>query len=262
MTVVVTIEGVAVALLALLVGGLLRSYTDILRRLHHLNAEGALVGAPEYPLEPGVPPPRDEKTQAFDLIGTTPDGDAVKVAVLGTGESTILAFLSSGCLTCARFWADLRDVADDDLGTPNDASVVVVTKGPENESPARIRDLAPQNLRVIMSLAAWEDYKVPVAPYFLYFEGTTQSVAGEGSAVSWEQVISLLRDSLADAGLLRNPHDGSIRRRRQVCARVRRQWEAKRERRADAELAAAGIYPGHESLYQDPISGELERPAE
>src|SRR5579875_172127 len=162
MTVVVTIEGVAVALLALLVGGLLRSYADILRRLHHLNAEGALVGAPEYPLEPGVPPPRDEKTQAFDLIGTTPDGDAVKVAVLGTGESTILAFLSSGCLTCARFWADLRDVADDDLGTPNDASVVVVTKGPENESPARIRDLAPQNLRVIMSSAAWEDYKVPV----------------------------------------------------------------------------------------------------
>lgn len=261
MTVVVTFEGVALALLALLVGGLLRSYADIVRRLHHLNSDSVLDGAAEYPLEPSVSPPRDEKTQAFDLIGTTPDGDAVKLAVLGTGESTILAFLSSGCLTCAQFWADLRDVGDDDLETPNGASVVVVTKGPENESPARIRDLAPQNLRVIMSSAAWEDYKVPVAPYFLYFEGTTQSVAGEGSAVSWEQVISLLRDSLADAGLLRNSDD-SIQRRRQVRARVRRQWEATRERRADAELTAAGIYPGHESLYQDPISGEPGHPAE
>ncbi|HEX5172586.1 MAG TPA: hypothetical protein VFV91_00395 [Gaiellaceae bacterium] len=255
-----TIEGVVIALLALLVGGLLRSYADILHRLHHLDPEGALEAVPEYSVEPGVPLPRAEKTRAYDLVGATPNGDAVKVAMLGTGESTILAFLSSGCLTCAGFWEKFRDATVTSLSTPNDASVVVVTKGPENESVARIIDLAPRNLRVVMSTAAWEDYKVPVAPYFLYVDGVTQTVAGEGAAVSWEQVVSLLRDALEDAGLLRKSSSPSSRRHRQIRARLRAEKEAARERRADAELMAAGIYPGHPSLYENPVRNESEHP--
>ncbi|HZT85457.1 MAG TPA: hypothetical protein VE984_08575 [Gaiellaceae bacterium] len=257
-----TIEAVVIGLLALLVGGLLRSYADILNRLHHLDPEGALDGVPEYSLEPGVPLPRAEKTQAFELVGTAPNGDAEKVAILGTGESTILAFLSSGCLTCRGFWETFRDAKIEDLGAPNDASVIVVTKGPENETMARIRDLAPRNLRVIMSNAAWEDYKVPVAPYFLYVDGVSQTVAGEGAGSSWDQVVALLRDALADAGMLREPNAPSARRHRQVRARLRAERAAAREERANAELMAAGIYPGHPSLYPNPVEDGSDHPEE
>jgi hypothetical protein len=261
MLVVTTIEGVVIALLALLVGGLLRSYADILQRLHALNPEGSLDAVPEYSVEPGVPLPRAEKTSAYDLVGTAPNGDAVKVGIVGTGESTILAFLSSGCLTCAGFWDKFRDATVTELKAPNDASLVVVTKGPENESVARVRELAPRNLRVVMSTAAWEDYKVPVAPYFLYVDGVTQTVAGEGAAVSWDQVESLLRDALEDAGLLRTPSAPSVRRHRQIRARLRAERETARELRADAELMAAGIYPGHPSLYENPVTDAPDGPA-
>ena len=39
--------------------------------------------------------------------GVTPTGDAVKLAL--TGSPTLLAFLSSGCTSCAGFWGTLGD---------------------------------------------------------------------------------------------------------------------------------------------------------
>ena len=48
---------------------------------------------------------------------------------------------------------------------------MAVTKDPAHESPSRLRSLAPQGTPVVMSSAAWNDYGVPAAPYFVYLEG-------------------------------------------------------------------------------------------
>ena len=74
-----------------------------------------------------------------------------------------------------------------------------------------------------MSTDAWLEYKVPQTPYFVYVDGPTGRIVGEGSAGTWDQVVSLWSQALADAG-------GG-------------------EARADKELQQAGIRPGHRSLY-------------
>ncbi|HJV09551.1 MAG TPA: hypothetical protein VJ653_07710, partial [Acidimicrobiales bacterium] len=131
----------------------------------------------------------------------------------------VLAFLSSGCATCGEFWKTFS--ADGRLTVPGDARLVVVTKGPEIESVSRIGDLSPRTVPVVMSTEAWLEYKVPATPYFVYVDGPTGRIVGEGTAGTWEQVVSLWSQALADGG----------------------------EARADRELLQAGIVPGHRSLY-------------
>jgi hypothetical protein len=101
-----------------------------------------------------------------------------------------------------------------------------VTKGSEIESPSRIRELSPPAFPVVMSTEAWLEYKVPHTPYFVYVDGPSGRIIGEGSAQTWDQVVSLWSQALAD--------DASL--------------AAGGEARADRELLQAGIHPGHESL--------------
>ncbi|HEU0193343.1 MAG TPA: hypothetical protein VFQ71_04035 [Gaiellales bacterium] len=216
MTAIVTIETVALILLALLVVGLLRSHAEILRRLDAAEAPAA-----DREFAPGIARPRPEAAQAVDVAGQTPSGDAVQVAVTRPGSPTLLAFLTSGCGVCQGFWetigADRRELSGVDL--------VVVTKGGHEESPSRIADLARPGTRVVMSSDAWSDYAVPGAPYFVHVDGAGR-VAGEGAAREWRQVVSLFRDARGDAALA-----------------------VHRSARVDDELAAAGITTDHPSLY-------------
>ena len=53
-----------------------------------------------------------------------------------------------------------------------------------------------------MSSAAWADYDVPVAPFFVLIDGASGEVIGEGAANEWGQVQSLLHTALDDAGML------------------------------------------------------------
>ena len=53
-----------------------------------------------------------------------------------------------------------------------------------------------------MSSAAWADYDVPVAPFFVLIDGASGEVIGEGAANEWGQVQSLLHTALDDADLL------------------------------------------------------------
>lgn len=263
MTALVVALAVVVGLLAVLVAGLLRSHADILRALHELGvgleehgppaprrrprasaAEGrpthTTVGeAPEIRTQPGVPEPRTDATsRAVDIAGATPDGGVARIGVVGVPNSTLVAFLSTGCLTCADFWRAFA--AEGDLGLPGvDTRLVVVTRGPTDESTSAVRELAPPRITTVMSTDAWEDYGVPVSPYFLLVDGPSGSVVGEGAAHTWEQVSTLLSKAVADAGL--NP---TGRTRREFLAGGR-----EREDRADRELSAAGIEPGHPSLY-------------
>ena len=151
---------------------------------------------------------------------------------------TLLAFLSSGCATCLDFWDAFADEANRSIGGA-DCELVLVTKGPESESPSAVAKLAPPDVVCVMSDHAFEDYGVPVAPYFVLVDASG-TVIGEGVAPSFEQLQSLLDKAVADRGHRRS-------RRELLGGRARSRAE-----RIDRELAEAGITPGHPSLHADP----------
>jgi len=57
---------------------------------------------------------------------------------------------------------------------------------------------------VVQSSQAWEDFGVAMSPYFCFVDGATGSVRSEGAAMTWDQVASLLRDSMLDEDLARD----------------------------------------------------------
>jgi hypothetical protein len=254
---------VVVLLLAVLVAGLLRSHADILKALHDLGVGVGEPGATDghggddqrhpgtvdaagpsgpvrVPLTIGPPLPGERNaTSAPPVAGMTPRGDALAVTVSGGDDLTLLAFLSSGCSTCAGFWQAFR--TPDQLGLPIGTRLVVVTKGPELEIPAEVAAQAPADLAVVMSTDAWGDYEVPGSPFFVLVDGPSGRRIGEGVANHFHQVVELVRRAQSDArvftigsksrGLL-NGLDGP-----------------ERELDNDRELIDAGILPGDPSLY-------------
>jgi len=239
MTVLVIAEGVVILLLGLLVAGLLRSHAEILRKLHELGAsvQEHPPSQPDLNFSPNVVSPRSDTTPGHDLSGVTPTDEAIAISITGARHRTLVAFLSSGCLTCAAFWEAFA--ADQPAGL-EDVRLVIVTKDRTEESPSRIRSLAPASHPVVMSGDAWSDYLVPGSPYFVLVDGPSKRVIGEGSASSWEQLNNLMQQALADT---RGPSRNRRRRARATAAR---------DARDEAALAAAGIGPGDPSLYQDP----------
>lgn len=245
-----------VTLLGVLVVGLLRSHAEILKALHDLgvNLEDGAAASParrspavsrHAPVRTaeGVPRPRSDGPlgQAVDLTGTLPRGGAARVAVTGVDHTTLLAFLSSGCGTCGTFWEALQRDATKRLPDPT-TRVVVVTNGPEAESPAAIADLAPDGLVTLMTSEAWDDYGVPVSPYFILVDGPSGQVVGEGAGTSWDQVVDLLGKAVADVAAV--PAAAS--------RPLTRMGGQDRAERVDRELLAAGIEPGDASLYPTP----------
>jgi hypothetical protein len=246
MTLAVTLLTIAVAVLTLLVVGLLRSHATILRRLHELGAgiEQVPVGDPAAPrTTPGTPAPSAAPTgrTGHDLSGVAPDGEVRAVRVANAGRDTILAFLSTGCTTCAAFWGELHDPQ-----LPERTRLIVVTKGPEEESPAEVAALAPAGATVLMSSAAWEDYEVPGSPYVVHVEGSTGSVRGEGTGADWPQVRRMLLQAAGDRG-----------------GRGKAVADARREHEIDRTLLAAGVAPGDPSLYRNAqqLTEDLEEPS-
>lgn len=241
----VVTEAVAIALLAVLVVGLLRSHGDVLRTLHKLgagldpDAEVLTTGATPVAFTPRRPVDAPAGTAAR-LTGLTLDGEAVSWPVADAGRNTLLAFLSSGCETCLPFWQQLSG----EVEVPGDAELVVVTGGPERESETLLHRLAPAGLPVVMSTQAWEDYEVPGSPHFVFVDGATGTIAGEGTAPTWPQVASLLERAVGDLARRSAP-----RPRASADATV---MDRDAPDRVDAELAAAGIGAGHPSLWTDP----------
>jgi hypothetical protein len=266
MLAVVVAEGVAVALLAVLVLGLLRSHALILRALHELgagleleeaaSAPASTIGPSPVRLEPGVvPAARTAGTRAASLTGTTLDDAPVQVAV-DAGRRTLLAFLSSGCSVCRAFWSEL---SGGEAEVPGGARLVVVTQGPEQESVSRLRHLAGPRLDVVQSSGAWTDYGVPGSPYFVYVEDGT--VTGEGSSTTWAQVRDLMGQAVDDAAAARGKGgddgdvggDGGGRRQRDAAPGASVSGPDGDDLAAlDRQLLGAGIHPGHPSLYEPP----------
>jgi hypothetical protein len=233
MTALVSVETVLLVLLVLLVAGLLRSHAEILRRL---GPPGEPDGTPQpaagRALAAGIPQPapgrRGADEPAAAIAGTTLEDDAVTLDFAGgAGAPTLLAFLSSGCSTCAGFWERLGE-----RRLPDGVETVIVTHGPDRELPAKLRSIAPAGIPVVMSSDAWADYGVPGSPYFVLVHGT---VRGEGAATTWKGLASLVGDAIEEQRTLA---------RRQPLA-----GGPARARRIDDTFAAAGIGPDHPSLY-------------
>jgi hypothetical protein len=217
MTALVAILTVVVALLTVLVVGLLRSHAEILRRLHELDpgSEGAPALSPiALQAQPG--------RRGHDLAGDSLHDETVHIAVDATAHRTLVAFLSSGCLTCQEFWHAFR--RPDELGLPENMRLVVVTKSTDEESIAAVRSLAPAGVPLVMTSDAWDAYGVPGSPYFVVVDGEQGRVIGEGTGASWEQVRNLI---------VQADDDG----------------RDSREVRIDRELLAQGIGPGDPALY-------------
>jgi hypothetical protein len=228
MIVLVVAQTVAIAILAVIVFGLLRTHADILRALDRagvpLESDAAPAGVGPVPVAaPTVRP------DAIDIVGTVPGGGPVKVAVAGD-HHTLLAFLSSGCRTCQAFWTEFASPVVDLPG--NDTRLVIVAQDPAHDSESKLAELAPTGVRTVCSSDAWTAYGVPGSPYFALVDGRSGRVVGSGTATGWEQVRGLLAQALGDEAL------GTT---------------------VDDALAASGIGPGHPSLYPDASGPELPR---
>ena len=221
MVVLVTLLAVAVGLLSLLVAGLLRSHAEILRSLHELGVD-LDPGASTSAAAGMVPAPRRVSGGTVaDVSGQDPAGAPQHLAVTGVAHSTLLAFLSSTCLTCRDFWDAFGDPS---LVVPNDARVIVVTRGVEAESPGAVRKLASPLVHTVMSTEAWQR-----------LQRAGRAVLHPRRRPSW--------------------HGGRRRHRHHVGAGAepdraggRRQQRAPNRRRA---TCAAGIEPGDPSLYPE-----------
>jgi hypothetical protein len=231
MTALVSVETVLLVILVVLVAGLLRSHAEILRRLGPAASSGAPGSAADAPA-PGAPraPERPAGAPAAPIAGTTPDDDAIALDLTAPGGPTLLAFLSSGCSTCAAFWAGLHEAR-----LPAGVQPVVVTRGADRERVGRLRELAPPGVAVVMSSQAWADYAVPGSPYFVLVDG---AIRGEGVAITWPALSSLVSDAIEDesearaGGRASLDSDGSAR-----------------ALTVERTLAASGIGPDHPSLY-------------
>jgi hypothetical protein len=168
--------------------------------------------------------------------------------IVGAEHTTLLAFLSSGCGTCADFWQAFADGAGTRL-PGRDTRLVIVTRGHEAESASAVAALAPAGVTTLMSTEAYEAYSVPANPYFILVDGPSGRIIGEGAAASWNQVATLLGQAAADAGM---SLDGSPLQRSAPDGRMS---GPERAARADADLLAAGIGPGHPSLYPESLVG-------
>ncbi len=245
MTALLIVETVILAVLCVLVAGLLRGYASVLRRLHQLDGGAAAQpGPPPFRTDSRIPEPpatsatriegRAEWAESHDVDGISLHGEIASVRTVGVEHDTILAFLSSNCEGCTGFWHELAEPGS--WTTPQGSRLLVVTKGPEDESPSVLSQLCPDGVDLVMSSQAWADFEVPGSPYVVVADGRTGRVKGEGSGTSFSQVGGLIRQSVEDS---RHPALGA----RKPDA------DRRRERDVDRILLAAGIGPQDPSLY-------------
>ena len=238
MTVLLIIALIAIGVLTLIVFGLLRIHADILRALHRagISLDDTAATSAVGPV-PVSEPKRNQS--AIDISGTVPGGGPVSVGV-GGARHTLLAFLSSGCKTCATFWSEPAPPLIEIGGETT--RLVIVAQDPAHDSEGRLVDLAPDGVRTVCSSAAWEAYGVPGSPYFVLIDGRNRKVVGSGTATNWPQVQRLLTQAVSDSGLNGAGRNG-----------------AGSNDAVGSELAAFGIGPGHPSLYPPEVDSDPRR---
>jgi hypothetical protein len=235
MLAVVVAEAVVLLLLGALVIGLLRSHAEILRTLHEAGLGGGEAAGDGDLITIGPTVSAARAQPASDIGGLSLDGDAMAVGIVGVENDTLIAFLSTTCHTCAPFWERFRQ----EFETPRGARLLIVVHGDDNT--AKVRTLAAPEVLVVVSSEAWDSYGVPGSPHFVYVQGGSGRVLGEGTGASWSQVHDLIEHAVGGgvgAGV-GSPRDNAVR--------------------IDRELLEVGIGPGHPSLHQPVDAGANHR---
>lgn len=152
---------------------------DILRRLRPI---------PTYVDRPTTTP--------HDVVGVDVDGAPSRVAVEQAHVPVALLFLSSGCLGCRDLWEGLAAL---DEGLEGAAHLTVVTRDPGEEDPVAIAALAAgtansPRVRVVMSSAAFRDYRVAGPPFVVVAEA--EAVRTESVAWGLDQTLRTCLDAV------------------------------------------------------------------
>ena len=178
----VAVETLLLVLIGLLVVGLLRSHAEILRQLAErdelLNIGAASERAKRNPI----------LSHAVAVEGVSPEGASANFLPDQREGFALLCFLSSGCATCLNFWGPSPDRSL----VLQKAELIYVTKGPAEESPGKVKRLAPEGCEVIMSTEAWDTYAVEAYPHFALLRSGT--LVSEGSLLDWAGVIRMMDD--------------------------------------------------------------------
>ena len=227
-TTILVVETVVLVLLTVLVAGLLRSHAEILRRLHALGA-GLDADAP------GQPSRRVRSICAADASESFVGRGRSRRRRPARRRDARRGRRARGIARCSRSsraaasrvtGSGTRSPIRAALDLPDDIRLVVVTKDAEEESISALRKLAPADVPVVMSSAAWTDYRVPG----LALLRARRRAGGPGARRRHRRALgageNLLRQAADDAS-----DDG-------------------REVRIDRELLAHGIAPGDPSLYR------------
>ena len=219
MLAVVIAEGVAIALLAVLVLGLLRSHALILRALHELGAglelekDAAAGGAGRPPPGP-VPVRADRAGRGARVPGRRragrptssggPGGTPAHVELAGAGVgATLLAFLTSGCSVCLTFWEELGPAPR----PRGDARLVVVAKGSAEESPATLARLARPRVEVVASSGPGSTTTSPARPTSC--SSRTASSPARARPTTWPSVRDLLEQAVHETAPTPGPRAGA-----------------------------------------------------
>jgi hypothetical protein len=235
-----SIVGLLLVVVTVFATALSVTYANLEERVNRLaGSAGSSVAVGLSPRPAPVPTGVGGETgrAAQDLVGVTLDGGARSIRVVGTEHFSLLAFLSSGCKSCGRFWDGLRHDGLPGLGA--DTRLVVVTKGPEAESPTELSRVAG-SVEFLMSTEAWTAFEVPGTPFFVLVDGAKGTVVGEGTSLGWDEVRNLVALGRGDASILTGVDTSAMKPAS----------DAERETLVDQVLMDAGIFPGDPSLYQ------------
>lgn len=120
---------------------------------------------------------------AVDLVGVLPNGSPMVVELAGRSRPVLLVFLTIDCDGCELFWNGLADA-------PAEVDVVAVTKGPSEVSPLEVAARATGP--VVMSEAAWVDYRVTGYPFLVLVDPAARRILAESVGFAWSDVDAVL----------------------------------------------------------------------
>jgi hypothetical protein len=242
---VVSALTVVVGVLTLFVLGLLRGYADLREQLAEIGEAQQATSPTSFStsLPEGVVPAPETmpESQLAWIRGVDSDLEPFDMPVNDLATPYLLvAFLSTGCLTCLDIWRDMIDAggaARTVTAGPDAASVIIVLKGREHENLGKARALAAETAApVVFAAEAWTDLEVPGSPYFALVATAGGAVVGAGSAQSWEQLESLATDGMLELSISRAPRTGNGGGYRSIIERE------------DTDLRRGGVLPGDPSL--------------
>ncbi|MGO8873735.1 MAG: hypothetical protein ACLQPH_20515 [Acidimicrobiales bacterium] len=136
-----------------------------------------------------------DRWPAAHLVGVTPSGSIIEVAVDRFDRPILLAFLATRCDGCAEFWQGFTRGAP--TGPPASVAPVVVTRGPDSVAPSEVARLAAglEGVPVIMSDSVWTEYRVLGYPFFVLVDPRSRTVIGETVGFGWSDVVAMVESS-------------------------------------------------------------------